>query len=177
MTEPRDAGRTLTLSTELPAGVRFRILWAKEVDAVNLSVHCFHSLKGKPHHIEPAAAAQVFRVPDRARFLYVCGVTEPYVHRLNAHLLVTPDDTAGEQSVTVPGLSVTMTGLRQIPITDEAMNKELYANRSAYVTCRNLQAAWELHTQFGLENLATEAPKIRRSQMQAAELTRAPEFD
>jgi hypothetical protein len=148
-----------------------KYLWLKVVNAVNLDVHCYNSLVGYPLHTNNRVRQQWLTLPV-GRAYYLCGVTEPYRWEQNTHLMWVPDpDATQPMTVTTPSLSVTMTGLRQVPITDEWL-VDIYGGRKAYVTCRNLQAAWLLHRDMGLENQAGRTPRLAQQQATQAGVVR-----
>lgn len=140
-----------------------KYLWLKTVTAVNLDVHCYNSLVGQPMHTNNQVMQQWITLPPAPAY-YLCGVTEPYRHELNSHVLMLPDPDATQPiTVTTPSLSVTMTGLRTLDIDAEWL-VDLYGGRKAYTTCRNLIGAWRLHRDLGFENQAGRTPKLARQQ-------------
>lgn len=157
-----------TMRIERDPEIGHSYLWLKLVEAVNLNVHCFHALVGRPLRIERDAPDQTVPLPAAAAY-YLCGVTEPYRWELNSHVLALPDAHA-EQPLTVftPALCVTMWGLRAVDITDADLDPELYGHRKNYVTCRNLQAAWLLHRRHDFAHQGDRAPGLRRQQAQRA---------
>jgi hypothetical protein len=142
--------------------VRHKYLWLKTVEAVNLAVHCYSSLVGQPLHVRRDAVEQEVWLPDAPAY-YLCGVTDPYQWALNSHVLLVPDTTAPERTVTTPTLSVTMTGLRPLAI-EESWLEDQYGGRRAYTTCRNLMGAWRLHKELGFPNQPGRTPKLARTQ-------------
>jgi hypothetical protein len=143
-----------------------KYLWLKTVEAVNLSVHCYASLVGQPLHVHNTAWRQTVYLPEAPAF-YLCGVTEPYRWHLNSHVLMLPDDTATQHTVTTPTLSVTMTGLRPVEI-DESWLEDVYDGAKAFTTCRNLIGAWRLHREHGFRNQPGRTPKLAAQQRDKA---------
>lgn len=127
-------------------------VWLKAVHAVDLEVHCINSLIGPRIPVDRAADFQRIDIEDVAPAYYLCAVSAPYRWDQNAHAFMfrAPGE---EHTVTQPGLSVTMFGLRPMEIrpgwiTDPAR----YGWDRLFTTCRNLQAATWLHQVGGLEN-------------------------
>jgi hypothetical protein len=150
--------------------VEHSYLWCKTVTAVNLNVHCFHSLVGHTLSVDQEAVEQELVLPEAPAW-YLCGVTRPYRWALNSHVLLLPDpDAVTSRTVITPALYVTMWGLRAEEITDQAMNKDRYGNRANFVTCRNLQAAHLLRARHGFPEEPRRARTLARQQRARAGL-------
>jgi hypothetical protein len=139
-------------------------LWLKNLWAVDLAVHCEHSLTGRGAHLEKAARIQLATV-NGAPASYLCAVTRVWSD--NVHLILVPDDEAREapQVIDFPIMRVTVgRGLKGLTVTD-ADFEDHYGGHPEYATCRNLQAAWVLHKRYGFASDSTRSAELQQRQM------------
>lgn len=132
----------------------FSTIWLKRVDAVDLSRHCIYCLVGPKHRGVQSHGSRrpyVLEVEIGPGVWYLCGVTYPYVWKLNAHLplLCAPEDGEyGTQVHEVPGMTVTSTACVRIPFDRSDVDPaDPHAGDWKYSTCRNWQFAHRLRRQ------------------------------
>jgi len=141
---------------ERDGSVQFSSIWLKGVTSVDLSKHCIDSLSGprfgKAELKDTSGDFWRIELDEPCPAYYLCGVASPYVWEHNAHVLAFPDPGA-EHEVIVPGLTVTLLGLRFLPVQASWISDPgRYKGDGYFTTCRNLQAAWYLHEQCGLDD-------------------------
>jgi hypothetical protein len=140
----------------------FGSLWLKTVDAVDLTVHCIDSLIGQRIRVDPKADDQAIPITVPARAYYLCGLPYPYRWEQNSHLLAVPAP-GEEHEWGQPSFDVVLADLRPVPITPDWIDPaDPHAEERLFATCRNWQAAWQLHREFGLANRPNPDRKTRR---------------
>ncbi len=121
----------------------FRYLWMKRVDDFKASTHCARCLVGPYSRLFGREAApnvaQADDIATAGQLAYFCGVSSPYVHSKNLHLVgvVEPGQQASVMLWTGDWLVVE--GLRQIRVTDVGARKRFPHYSDRFLTCRNFQ--------------------------------------
>jgi hypothetical protein len=144
-------------------------IWLKYLTGTNLDQHCINSLHGPRHpHPTPQLQTPLHLTLHPDEHIYLCGVSQPYVHTHNFHLLATHKPGHTETHTHKPSnTTFTLTNLKHIPITPRWINPTHPKNKDwHYNTCRNWWAAWYLHTHTNLPN-TTRSP--RRAKMTGQE--------
>jgi len=119
-------------------------LWAKVVYGADFTKHCAKCLLGD-YLLEFGKKMQEgrsieFTLPD-TQFLYICGVSEPYVWEKNLHGAF----RNGTETVTLPFYNgqgqIIVEGVSPLVITPDFANLRFPNLGDEYLTCRNFQFA------------------------------------
>lgn len=129
---------------------RFKYLWMKYVNGVDLSHHCANALKGSYSKIiNPKVEQLVVKSLDEdfASFIYICGVATPYKWENNFHLAMMPKK---HESIGIArnGIEITVHDAIEIPITKLEEYHHPKGNVPAFNTCRNWQFAYQIANYF-----------------------------
>lgn len=130
-------------SRDLPLSEYFSFFWAKWVTGFQPSVHCASCLLGEYEERVHKGLRPGIRLNlgERAKgdVLYLCGVTKPYVHKLNFHLVVEPCETKGARTLMHCGYRVEILGGRWIAFNGDAAERLFPDKARSFLTCRNFQ--------------------------------------
>lgn len=123
---------------------KFRYLWLKYVNGVNLNVHCAGCLKGSySKEINPSHSRLngIELSEFEAKYFYLCGVASPYKWENNFHLAFEQKNNSiidiNENGIKIKILNAE----RLIIMPIDFSNKSKYKDDKAYFTCRNWQFA------------------------------------
>lgn len=134
--------------TEMQVTGKFRYLWLKYVNGVNLKVHCARSLLGV-YSTKISAQMQSIKKPivldeDESEIFYLCGVALPYKWENNFHLAF-KRKVGAKLHVERNGIKITIENAVEIPITPDYIEPtDPNAKKKEYATCRNWQFAYML---------------------------------
>lgn len=143
---------TIEYLTYDPTVRRYKYLWLKYVEGVNLEEHCQKALLGLTSRKigtrqisgaqRPVEFTDIHLNESRAGVYYFCGVTDPYVWEHNFHLAFRRAE--GERIVYGwPGLALSIVNAEAVDIDPNQMDKSHRRYRQDwYRTCRNAQFAW-----------------------------------
>lgn len=134
----------------------FRYFWAKKVRGFSRGSHCARCLIG-PY--EKSVANDMFtgewieleQTYEDGAILYICGVSSPYRHELNAHLALRIDRSA-QDPIFHPihgGQTISFRGATKIEFDGQAAAKLFPDRGQSFLTCRNFQ--------FAAQHFAAEA--------------------
>jgi hypothetical protein len=140
---------TTPIIVGLTRSARFRFLWLKYVQGVNLNVHCAKCLKGSySKRIDRTRqySQMIGLDEDGAKYYYLCGVAEPYIWAKNFHLAfeLAPGEMLHYES---NGIEIAIIHARQIEI--KTLGPESHPDK-AFFTCRNWQFANQIAPSFAL---------------------------
>ena len=123
---------------------KFKYLWLKSVNDVDLTKHCARSLIGdysKIIHkgIKTLCDTEIDLKLSKA--YYLCGVTDPFCYKDNFHLAF--KESAGDVLyVNRNGIEIEIENAKEIPFSIKDVNFSLpEANKKEFLTCRNWQFA------------------------------------
>lgn len=138
-----------------------KYLWMKYVHGASLGVHCAPCLKGPYSKAFGAArgseafvnavlgtgAGLTTRLPVELvehpyRFLYLCGVSKPYVWDKNFHLAMR-HAPGSILEVERQGVVIRVENVEEVIIVDRGTYDHPKANDRTFVTCRNWQFAYD----------------------------------
>lgn len=133
---------------EITTTQNFGYLWLKYVTGFDLNVHCAKCLIGKySKRISPELMAngkltdiELDEYPYR--YIYLCGVTSPYVWADNLHLALEPFQ-GGVVDFNFNGTQVIIEDAKVVPIKAQSVYKHPKGHIKAYNTCRNWRFAYQ----------------------------------
>lgn len=147
---------TVRIDGPAPTLRGFRFFWAKKVRGFSRGSHCARCLIGSyektvANDMVTGADLPLTQDYEDGAILYICGVSSPYRHELNAHLALRIDRTAHEpvSIEMLGGQTLTVRGATRIDFDGQAAAKLFPERGSNFLTCRNFQ--------FAAQHFAAEA--------------------
>lgn len=133
---------TLRIESPFPLKEVYRFLWAKHVKGFNPSKHCAQCLIG--HYENAFGLSMPTGVPvavnaPQGSTLYICGVSNPYVHQNNLHLPVRVKEGATAYKRLWFGGSLYVDGAETLDIDSAPAYEQYPTYGKDYLTCRNFQ--------------------------------------
>ncbi len=130
----------------VPGEDGFNFFWLKYVTGFDPTTKCAKSLKGfhskavKIASGNPAIPVKLAET-DTYDYLYLCGVSAPYVHANNFHLVMRHQPGGKVTAEAYNGAQVIVTNVEEVPIEPlpEPIAKAVTEHQAA---CRNYQFGW-----------------------------------
>ena len=129
---------------EIETNREWKYIWLKYVNGFDLSHHCAKCLLGmfsSKIHNRIKHEKNIVLNESKARYYYLCGVSEPYIWKENFHLAF-KEVRGSVIDFDENGIHVIIENAEQIPFSEADVNWGLeHADKKEYYTCRNWQFA------------------------------------
>lgn len=123
---------------------KFKYLWLKYINGIDLSNHCAKCLLGtysKKISNTTSSAADLTLDESNAIVYYLCGVSMPYNWNKNFHLAF-KEKEGSSVKVNYNGIEIELDNAEQILFSMDDINPaDPNANKPVFATCRNWQFA------------------------------------
>lgn len=120
---------------------KFKYLWLKKVNGVDLSVHCARCLLGEYDNRVNARTKSLKNIELLGDVYYLCGVSAPYIWANNFHLafrLANGEKFTAERN----GVKISVENAEIIDFSENDIDMTLpQAKKKEFYTCRNWQFA------------------------------------